>query len=205
MSKTLCAIVVAGVLVAPQQAAATPIVSLVPSLPSVAVGGTTTVNVNISNAVDVYAFQFDLGFNSLRVAASNLVEGSFLAGGGDTFFVPGDIDNAGGSITFTGSSLLTAIAGESGGGTLATVTFTGLSEGLTTLSLFNVILLDSSLSTIVPVTTANALVNVTQSTTPPTPVPEPATWLLVASGLSAWRWRRKRARSQGHPIGPAGR
>ena len=194
MSKTLCAVVVASVLFAAREAAATPIVSLVPSLTNVTVGGTTTVNVSISDAVDVFAFQFDLGFNSARISASNLVEGSFLAGGGDTFFVPGSIDNLGGSIAFTGNTLLTAIAGESGGGILATVTFTGLSEGLAGLSLFNVVLLDSSLSTIVPVTTAGGLVNVTQSTTP-VPVPEPATWLLVASGLSALRWRRRRVRT----------
>lgn len=168
---------------------ATPIVSIQPSIKTgVTVGNTVSLDIVVSNAVDLYAYEFDLGFNPSVLAANTITEGSFLAPGGATFFVPGTISNGAGTISFTGNSLLTAINGVNGGGTLATVNFTATGSGSSPINLFNVTLLDSSLSGI-DTTLQGGSVRVAGGTTA---VPEPATLLLIGTGLTVARVRRRR-------------
>ena len=168
---------------------ASPIVAINPSGTTVAVGTTFTVNVDITGAIDLYSFEFDLGFDQDALIANEIVEGSFLSNEGATFFIPGTINNGTGTISFTANSLLSAIPGANGNGTLATVSFTALAPSNSTLNLFNVVMLDSQLSGIAN-SSATGLVTVTG---PPSAVPEPSTIVLLGIGLAcAHRVRRKR-------------
>ena len=106
-------------------------------------GGAVDVNVSITDVTDLYAYQFDVTFNPVVVSAASVTEGSFLAAGGSTFFVPGSIDNTLGTIAFTANTLLGPVPGVSGSGTLATLRLTGIRLGVSPLTLSNIVLLDS--------------------------------------------------------------
>lgn len=165
-------------------ASAAPILSFDPANTVVAPSDMFSVDVTISDAVDLFAFQFDVNFDASILAANNGAEGPFLATGGSTFFIPGVIDNAAGTITFNSNTLIGAVLGVNGNGILATLDFTAIGAGTTPLTLSNELLLDSQLNLIQNVTTTSGSV---------TAVPEPSTALLLLSALGvllATRWRR---------------
>ena len=148
-----------------------------PSNQSVMVGQTFSVNVSISGVADLYAFQFDLGYDPTLLSATNVSEGAFLPTGGSTLFLPGTIDNTAGSIAFTADGLQGPVAGVSGSGVLALAEFTALAPGWSGISLFNVILLDSNGLDIEPVTSGgNVQIAV---------IPLPAAFPLLSFGLAA--------------------
>jgi hypothetical protein len=154
----------------------------VQTVPPVAnVGDTVAVNVNITDVSDLYAFGFDLVFDPSVLAAQSATEGAFLPGGGATFFLPGFIDNVGGSVTFNADSLIGAIPGVSGSGTLVTFDFLAIGSGISILDLENTTFLDSSLSDL-PVTLEGGTVTVSGV---PAPTPEPSTALLLVVSLLA--------------------
>jgi Cohesin domain len=146
------------------------ILSIEPSSLTVLPGEPFSVNVEVSGISDLYAFQFDIGFNPAIVSATSISEGSFLPGGGATIFIPGAIDNLDGAIAFTADTLTSAISGVSGGGVLATVDFNAVGGGFSTIGLSNIVLLDSMFDDI-PASLANGSVNV---------VPEPSTLSFCA-------------------------
>jgi adhesin HecA-like repeat protein len=125
---------------------ADPVLSVQPPSVNVTSGQNFSVDVIVSGVTDLFAYQFDLGFNPSVVRADGVTEGSFLATGGSTLFIPGSIDNVGGAVSNNGDTLLTAISGVSGGGTLASFEFTAVGGGSSSLDIFNTIVLDSSLS-----------------------------------------------------------
>lgn len=155
-----------------------------PATQNVLPGQTITVSVRVDAVTDLFAFGFDLGFNPSVLSATSITEGPFLATAGTTLFIPGSIDNASGTVSATGDTLLTAIQGASGSGVLAQVSFTVVGAGNSALNIFGATLLDSSLSGI-PVTTQSG--SVTAAATP-----EPATWLLLGTVLLFFGWRRDR-------------
>jgi Cohesin domain/PEP-CTERM motif len=159
-------------------------ITVQPAATVIGPGQTFSVDIVIGGVIDLFAFQFDLTFDPTIIAASSVTEGPFLPTGGPTSFFEGFIDNANGEITFTADTLLGAIPGVTGSGTLVTATFAALAPGISGITPSNVILLDSSLVT-VPASVEDATVSV---------VPAPATVLLLASGALAWGvfWRRKR-------------
>jgi len=155
-----------------------PALSISPIPPTLTVGQSFLVNVDISNVTDLYGWQLDLNFTPGVVSAGTATEGSFLGSGGSTFFIAGINDNTGGSVTNNANTLLTAISGVSGGGTLEVFDFTATHSGSAAFSLQNVTLLDSQLQSI-GASLSGATVTVKGSTS----VPEPSSALLFALGL----------------------
>ncbi len=159
------------------------ILSIEPGASTATPGASFSVNIDLAGVTDLYAYQFDLVFDPAIVSALSITEGSFLPGGGETFFIPGTIDNTAGTLTFTADTLLSAVSGASGSGTLATVNFLAVAPGSSSITLSNVMLLDSNLIDI-SATTANGNATI---------IPEPAAALLLATGLGALWIERRRA------------
>ena len=156
-------------------AQAVPVISLTVSPSPAAVGNTVLVNVNISGAVDVYGYQFSLLFNPAVLQATGSTEGSFLPTGGSTYFVPGTVNNTLGAVNFTIGTLLGALPGVSGNGTLATLSFNAAALGSSALGFRDVVLFDSELVDLTGVQLQGGMVTV---------VPEPSTWLMFGLGLA---------------------
>lgn len=156
------------------------VLSIVPVTQTVGIGSMVTLDVNISGVTDLYGFQFDLSFAPSVLSANATTEGPFLPSGGTTFFVPGTIDNTNGTISATADTLIGAISGVSGDGTLAVVTFTALAAGTSSIDLSNVTLLDSGFNSI-DASFQGGTVIVTPGTTV---TPEPTTFVLMLTGMS---------------------
>lgn len=170
-------------------------VSIDPSSETVGVGETFSLNVDIADVTDLYAFQFDMGFDPTLLAAASESEGSFLFVGA-RFFFPGIIDNVGGAISGTADTLIGPVPGASTSGTprvLATLQFTALGLGMSPITLSNIVLLDSSLSDI-------SFSSVDGSVTVgPAAVPEPRLIVVLFAGflaITAFQARRRRGAVQ---------
>lgn len=162
---------------------ADPVLSVVPvSASNVNVRSTVSYDINISNVTDLYAFQFDLTFNHAIVSAVSIAEGSFLSSScGSTCFIPGVIDNLGGTIAGNADTLIGPLPGVTGSGTLAILTLQGVAAGSSSIGLVNALLLDSTLSPIsnVSLQSGSVTVNGTVAT------PEPGSLLLLFVGMAA--------------------
>ncbi len=160
-----------------------------PSSLTVTAGQNFSVDVKILNVTDLYAFQFDLGFNPAVLKADSVSEGTFLPFGGSTIFVPGSIDNVAGDVSDNADTLETAVFGVTGSGLLASFDFTALAPTSSPLDIFNVILLDSSLNNI------GALEAEGSVTVTPSAVPEPrGSALLLCCSLLLIAVLRRRVR-----------
>jgi hypothetical protein len=146
------------------------------------VGDTVTIAVNIGGVTDLYDYQLDLNFDPTVLQASSVSEGTFLAGAGTTFFLPGTIDNVGGSVSFNADTLLSAVSGASGSGTLLDFTFTALGSGTSNLTISNEILQDST-GAVLSDTLTGGSVTVGGSVPVGSPVPEPSSLALLGTGL----------------------
>ena len=179
----LAGVVQLWLLLASTSSLAIPLISVQPAASNPNVGDSFALSIMISDAADVYAFQFDLSFSAGVIAATGITEGAFLASAGPTFFLAGIIDNTTGSITFTAGSLLGAVAGANGTGSLADLTFDALVAGMASITLQNVILLNAALGDI-PFALRNASIVVGS-----TGVPEPPTsaLILLAAILGGWQ------------------
>jgi hypothetical protein len=182
--KTISATILVALffLFAPSSAFADSVLS-VSSPATVAPGDTFAVDVNISGAADLYAFQLDLAFDPTLLEATSVSEGSFLDGGvsGNTFFIPGTIDNTGGTVSLNADSLIGPPPGVTGDGTLLVFDFTALNPGTSALTIENEILLDSGLNILTDTTTPGSVTieGETQA------VPEPSTLPLFLLGIVA--------------------
>ncbi len=145
---TVAAVLIALVFPLQGKADSVALVSLNPSSPSINAGASLTLDVDVSNVTDLYAFQFDLSFAPGVLSAVSITEGSFLPLDGPTFFIPGTIYNPSGSVAFTADTLLGPGSGASGTGTLAVLTLSALSPGSSGIDLSNVLLLNSNLNPI---------------------------------------------------------
>jgi len=154
------------------RAMALPVVSVDLPPPMVVAGGETfSLDVHITNVVDLFAFQFDLVFNPAVLAAVNVIEGSFLGGCGPAFcfFSLDNLDSITVIDTLTGPG-----PGATGSGLLATVDFLARAPGSSAVELANVLVLDSNLN-------------------PISAVPEPSTIVFLSTGLlgiNGYSWRR---------------
>ena len=168
-----------------QVSSASPTVSISPAVTVATVGSAVDLMVDISDVADLFAFQFDLSFDPAVLAATSIDEGLFLQSGGTTFFLPGTIENTLGVISFTANSLIGAIPGVSGDGTLAIANFFAIGPGTSAISLSGVSLLDSSLADI-SFSTSSGRVEVTGT------IPEPTSMLLVGVALAVAGLSRRR-------------
>lgn len=105
-------------------------------------GQNFTVNIEISDVVDLYGWEFRLGWNATLLEALNVTEGPFLKQGGDTFFCS-KINNTAGYM-IVDCTLLGNVPGVSGNGTLAIVEFYVETVGDCTLDLYGTILINSA-------------------------------------------------------------
>jgi len=193
--------VIAGMLLAsvfsvPGFADSIPVLSIDPMSSAASVGEEVTLDVNISNVTDLYGFQFDLSFVPGTLSAISITEGTFLFFAGPTFFLPGAIDNTTGTIAFTANSLLGPEPGADGSGTLAILTLKGLTQGISSVELSNVILLNSNLEPI-DANIQNGNITVAPGTTP---VPESNSLVLLLAGIAV-AFLCFRRRESFHPAG----
>ena len=175
----------AAAALAPAASFGAPVLSVQLSNASVNVGDIVTASIRITNAVDLYAFEFEFSFSAGSVSALSAAEGTFFNSAGPSLFLPGVFDNSGGNIGLTAGSLLGPIAGADGDGILAEFVFSAQSVGAVTFTLTSVTLLDSNLGIAVPAVSGATL----QISGGPQPMPEPGSLLLVAPVL-AWLVRR---------------
>jgi general secretion pathway protein D len=173
------------------------IMSVQPSATTLTLGSPLTLDVNITGVTDLYAFQFDIGFNPAVLSAASVAEGSLFSSIG-VFFSPGFIDNTAGTISFIGDSLSGFGPGVSTDGMLATITFNTIGVGSSSIDLANIILLDSSFADIAA-TASGTTVTVASSA-----VPEPSSWLLLGSCLVLlFGWTVNRGRFGGGTRAPS--
>jgi len=96
-------------------------------------------NVSASDVTDLYGYQFSLNFQPNLLQAMSITEGGFLASGGTTFFDPGVINNAGGTVSFIFDTLIGPVPGVNGSGLLATINLRAVGAGLAQVSLSDVL------------------------------------------------------------------
>jgi Cohesin domain len=162
-------------LVAPSYAA---VISVQPSGLSVPVGEIFSLDIEVSGVNDLYAFQLDVDYTPSVLSAVGVTEGTFLLTAGATFFVPGTIDNVGGSISFIADTLIGAVAGVSGDGVLAEIEFTAVGPGSSPISISNEILLDSNLNVI-----TDSVVGGSVTVDGSQVVPEPTSLSVLLAGI----------------------
>lgn len=158
------------------------------STPSVLEPGIVmTLDVNASALTDLYAYQLSVLYDPTLFKATSVTEVPFLTGGGATFFDGGTIDNTAGEISFVFDTLLGPGPGVTGSGLLDAISFTVLRHGSGTISLSDVLALDS-------------IGNVINVTTPGLPLstPEPGSLVLLSVGALAMLFGLTRRR------GPSG-
>lgn len=152
-------------------------------------GGTVDINVLISQVTDLYAYQFSITFDPSLLQVSNVALGSFLSAGGTTTGDAGTVDNTAGTISFAYNSLIGALPGVSGSGTLLTIHLNAIGTGTSALGFVpaDALFVDSNLNTI-------GLTTVDSSLQVAAPVPEPESYLMLAAGLAGLAlWRRRQA------------
>ncbi len=135
-----------------------------------------------SGLSDLYSYEFSVVFDPKFFHVLDVTEGPFLATGGSTIFDGGTIDNTGGEVGFAFDTLISAVSGVSGGGVLANIDLAALTFGTSSLSLTDVLALDSALNEIAVTASPIALA-----------VPEPETMALLLVGAGACLVFRKRA------------
>ncbi len=156
---------------------------------AVRAGDSFTLDVGVADVADLYAFQFDVGFDPAILQAKAALEGDFLsAGGRTTLFWPGSIDNLAGTVSFAANTLVGPGPGVTGSGWVVHLSFQALTAGRSELTFGNVVLLDSALAEIAA-TPLGSAVSVTS-------VPEPASVALYAMGLALLMTSARRMRNR---------
>lgn len=148
-------------------------------------GNSFTLDIRVTDAADLYALQFDLSFDPTVLAASAISESAFLAQGGATFFIPGIIDATAGTIRFTADILQGPLAGVSGTGNVASVSLNASALGNSSVTLGNIILLNSQGA---PLTVSTQGTSVTVAAAPPPPAVGTPIPILSPLGLLAFCW-----------------
>jgi len=151
---------------------AVPILEFAPSDSVVVVGDSFSVDVFASDFTDLFTFQALLFYDPTFLSPNAITEGSFLSGAGTTAFFG---DFSAGNIVFI-NLLLDSAVGVSGSGQLATLNFTALAPGTSSLTFADFLLLNSA-GELIDAEARNGTVIAS--------IPEPNSLALVAIGLLA--------------------
>ena len=169
-------------------ATASPTLDVTATTSSLSVGSHVEVTVDVMTIADLYAYEFDVGFDPHVLRVDRVREGGLLAGVGATYFLPGVADAAAGRVRGIADTLLTPVPGATGSGELLTLDFTAIASGTSSVSLDGVELLDSAFNPIgVDATAASVRV------TPAARVPEPLVASLLGPAVLGLLRRRKGA------------
>jgi len=103
-------------------------------------GQNFTINIRISNVIDLYGWELKLRWNATILDVVNVTEGQFLKSHGETFFH--QIVNEAGYLVLD-CTLLGDVSGVNGSGVLATVEFYAEGKGESVLDLYDTILISS--------------------------------------------------------------
>jgi hypothetical protein len=118
-------------------------VALDPSVSTVKVGDVFSVNVNVTNVVNLTAWQLNIYYLNAVINCTNVAEGPFLQTGGGTYFgqnITNNYNSTHGRLL--AYSTLLGNTSANGGGVILTVTFKAVSGGNTALGLANTQLFD---------------------------------------------------------------
>ena len=116
-----------------------------PTITTTEIGETFTVNINISDVVDLFAWQAGVTFNPSVLNGTGFYQGEFLKRGGTTIWVESrEINNTAGIAYFCGSSLLGPVPGVNGSGQLAYLTFEAAGLGTSNFHLTDVLLVQAT-------------------------------------------------------------
>ena len=147
---------------------------------TVELGQSFEIDVVITGATDMFAYQLDVLSSAPIFHFAGEEEGAFFQSEGG--FIPGVADDSAGEDRFIANTLLGPTTGISGSGMLLRLFFDATSLGDAALSFANVVALDSGLSSLSVFADAVAQVHVT-SAGPITAVPEPGSAPLMLCGL----------------------
>lgn len=134
------------ILSSPRGVAATTTLYVDPSVTTVLIGETFSINITISSVVDLAGWEYKLCYLSSKLNGTSIVEGAFLKRAGSTYFTIinfTDNYNATHGFAWVSCVLLGVGPGASGSGALATMTFKAKQEGTTILHLADTMLVDS--------------------------------------------------------------
>lgn len=113
-----------------------------PSTKAVTVGQSFNIDIRVSNVLDLYGWEFKLGWDPNLLNVVEVTEGPFLNQSGNTFFTK-KINNTAGYL-LVDCTLLGDVRGVNGSGTLAYVKFRAEKEGSCNLVLYDTKLVNSS-------------------------------------------------------------
>lgn len=129
---------------APVRAQDAPSVTFQPSSVTAAAGTTITLKVHIDNASNLAAFQLTLQYDAQVLRRGTISVGDFLSQTGRPVTAFDPVELVPGTVLYQALSGPSDKPGVDGSGTLASVTFAGLGEGLSLVSLPEIVLLDSA-------------------------------------------------------------
>ncbi|MEL4305030.1 PGF-pre-PGF domain-containing protein [Methanococcoides sp. LMO-2] len=132
------------------------LVILSPDNQSAEVGSEFVVNVYVESDVPISGMQFDLYFDGSMLNVKSVLEGDLFSKTATTFFNKGTIDNTAGSIIYSHGVIL-GKEEVTNPGVLATIVFEPLKAGTSDLNFANVIISNSSGSS-VPISVNDAVV-----------------------------------------------
>jgi general secretion pathway protein D len=116
--------------------------AVLPSSINASVNQNFSIDIDISNVLDLYGWEFKLGWNASLLSEVSVSEGPFLNSSGNTFFTY--YLNTTDEHVVVDCTLLGQVPGVNGNGTLATITFYTVDVGQTPLHLYEVTLVNSA-------------------------------------------------------------